>query len=215
MSKKLIIISVVSILVISGGVVGALLLTKGQPKPSTTDTVAFDNQPKTKVETKADLSKDYGACELVKKDFIKSTLGKSADSLQGPDNVGRAYVGNGDESQTCVYSFAAGGTIDNSFGADNGFSVTVYAFKDQTTLDTLQAVENTHAVAVSNLGDSATFTTYADFNPGQTQYILTVYSGLKYYAYTLTQPTKSATFTQASAKTALLDIANSVTYKND
>lgn len=213
MSKKAIIISIISIIVVAGGVVGILLFVKAQQ----TAAPSVDNA----TTLKADLSKDYGACTILDKNFVKSTLGEPANDLQGPDNVGRIYSPNGDESQLCVYSFIGGGTIDNAFNQANGFSTEVYVFKDEANKTAYKEVVDLTKGAVKGVGDAATFTYVTQdtaASPGspvfkQTKATLKVYSALKIYTYTITQPTESSSFDEQSAKDALLTIAKSVTYE--
>jgi hypothetical protein len=211
MSKKVIIISAISIIVIAGVAIAALLLLR----PQTVVIVKTNSD-----SMSPDLAVDYGACSLLEKDFIKLTLGSTADNLQGPDDMGRIYLKNGDQSQPCIYSFIVGGTMENSFNASNGFSVEVYKFKDQASLDTRLAVKNDSEIVVTGIGESANFVNSAstvaspDAEPTDyTKNTLTVYAGLKSYTYSISEPTKSATFTTQTAQTALTTLAQRVSYK--
>jgi hypothetical protein len=134
--------------------------------------------------------------------------------------MGRIYFKNGDESQACVYSFVTGGTIENSFNANNGFSTEIHVFIDQAALDERQAVKSEGQVTVAGIGDSANFVRSVvsiaspDAEPtDQTNSVLTVYSGLKSYTYTISQPAVSSTFTEQTAQSALTTLAQRVSHK--
>jgi hypothetical protein len=205
MSKKAIIISLIAMLVVAGGVVGALVLYKN-PLAST-----FGTDPS--VPLAADTSKDYGACTLLDNATILSALGVSSADLYGPNNMGRIYSHLGDESQTCVYSFVPGGTIDNGFHIENSLSVEVYVYKNQSTKDKVVIDPNYTPAVVTGVADSATFAGIKSDDPSASQYVLKAVSGLKTYTFTLTKPTDGNTFTDSSARTALETIAKSATYK--
>jgi hypothetical protein len=78
-----------------------------------------------------DLSKDYGACNVIAFSVIKNELGAAAANLQAAQNmgiVGNVRLGDGvddliSDTQVCVYSFAPGGTVANGFNSDNSFIV--------------------------------------------------------------------------------------------
>jgi hypothetical protein len=206
MNKKVIIFSVIGIVIIALGVVGALYLFK---QPAKTSTVA---STPTVTKTTVDTSKDYGACTLLTKSTIQSTIGAAAAHLQGPDNLGRVFVNNGDESQICIYGFVTGGTLENSFNIANGFSDEIYIHKDQASVDAAKQAAISGILPVSGLGDSATYYTHTDTTIKKITYVLMVYSKLKHYTYTISVPLADKTFTSASAEVALKTIAATVTY---
>ena len=207
MNKKVIIFSVIGIIVIALVVVGGLYvfkqLAKKAPVVATTPAI---------VKTTVDTSKDYGACTLLVKSNVQSMIGSAASNLQGPDNLGRVFIGNGDESQICIYGFVTGGTLDNSFNIANGFSDEVYIHKDQASVDTAKQVVFEGSQPIADLGDSALYYSLTDMNLKKVSYILTVYSKLKHYTYMISVPTPDKTFTSASAEAVLKAIAATVTY---
>jgi hypothetical protein len=209
MTKKVIIISILAVVVVAAAVVGGLVLLKSF-KSSTDATVAV-----TPPSLVADTSKDFGACSIVDKSSIKSVLSTPAADLQGPDNVGRGLVGNGDESQTCVYAFIPGGTIDNGFTINNSFNIEVYVFgSDAIKQSALQLISD-DLTEVPSLGERATYAVYidaADVPDAKIQYSLIVYSGLKRYTFTINEPRDAPLYSSETASAALKTIARSVTY---
>jgi hypothetical protein len=206
MIKKVLIASGI-VIVVAGLVFGGLWFFRPAPAP-TAQTPDGDtgNAPLT-----ADTSKDFGACTLVKKADISSALGSVAGNLQDGQNMGLIKVGvdSGDQAQTCVYAFAAGGTIDNAFGADNGLSIEVYVHKDQASADA-SVTNNEGALGmqkVGNLGDAAFYETIELTTPAVTRHILTVYEKDRHYGFTLSQPTASSSISAPEAQEALEKIA--------
>ena len=207
MNKKVIIFSVIGIIVIALVVVGTLFIFK---KPVAK--VATVTKTPTVVKTSVDTSKDYGACTLLVKSDIRAAIGSLAANLQGPDNLGRVFIGNGDQSQICIYGFVTGGTLDNSFNIANGFSDEVYIHKDQASVDAAKQAKIDGIQPVVHIGDSATYYTTTDTTFKKTSYVLTVYSKLKHYTYMISVPSTDKTLTSATAEASLKTIAASVTY---
>jgi hypothetical protein len=209
MSKNAVIISIIAVLVIAGGVVGGLYLFKYKPGDA-----AYDPTGPAKAGTVlvADTSKDFNATTLLSKDAVKSALGAVAVNLEGPNNLGIVNAGEGGESQTAVYPFISGGTIDNSYNVTNAFSLEVFQHKDKASVDSLISVKQDTAVDVTGLGDSAWFIDNNTAGTPTTSYSLIVVSGTKHYTFKISQPAEETTFTLESAKTALTTIASELTY---
>lgn len=204
MNKKLIFISLASVIVIAGSMVGILLIVK-----SRTSAPVVQTEPEIKLSS--DGSRDYGACTFVSKSFIKSTIGEPAAKLQGPDTVGLAQLANGDQVQVCAYSFIEGGTAANQFNVADGFSIEVFIHKDETSKQAYIELQGTTAESVSGIGDKATYTSQT-FTDGHISYSLLVYTGLRHYTFVINQPVDLKKFTKDSAKQILTTIAKSATY---
>lgn len=204
MSKKIIILGIALVVVVSTATYGILLLVRPfqQPTPKISKEVT---------KLSADGSRDYGACTLLDKNIIKSTIGKVASNLQGPDTVGLALLSNGDQVQVCAYSFIEGGTTENQFNVADGFSLEVFIHKDAKSQSAYSALHDTGAEIISGIGDKATYTSET-FTDGHVSYRLVVYTGLRHYAFVINQPADLKKFTKDSAKQMLVTIAKSANY---
>jgi hypothetical protein len=204
--KRAIILSIIAIVIVAGAVTTALYLSK----KSDDDEMHEYQQGVTTVDD----SKDFGACDLLKNTTISSALGAISKTMEGPDNMGRGRLQNNDESQICVYPFVSGGNINNGFNISNSFSDEVYEYISNSTKTADLAIANQHInnVAVSGLGEEATFASINRTSTTTQSYILTVYSGMKHFTYTLNIPSSSNTFTDQTAQAALVSIAKTVTY---
>lgn len=219
MSKKLIIISIVAVIIIIGTTVGVLYAIK---PPTKTETDEQSSAPQGGPVYVVDTSKDYGACAQLEKQIVKDALGDVADNLQGPDNAGRAgrvqTIEGGPEgtvsmdSQTCVYGFVSGGTVQNGFNADNGFSVVASQLEAQKDHDQLlkNYQEDVFFESIDGIEDGAFYKAVTGKGYDISTFELVVIDGLKAYTYTINQPAKKTTFTIESAKTALQKIASSL-----
>lgn len=201
-------------LVVSAALAFAILLLFVKEKPNVSTATL-----------KTDTSKDFGACNLVEKSLIKSILGAPAKNLQGPDNMGLVYLSGNNQTQKCVYSFTDGGTMDNSFHASNGFSIEIYIHPNQADSDsTNKLYSDAKKEQVASLGDAAYFdvtsrTTTKDGSASDgisqkdtiknTIYTLTVFSGIRHYDFTVSQPTTDESFDHDKALDALKKIAES------
>lgn len=166
-----------------------------------------------------DHSKDYGACTLLSVSSIKASLGTAAKDLQNPQNMGVTidkYFGDGvqdivSDSQTCIYAFVAGGTLDNSYNKVNSFSVgkTVFTNNDGPKALISQMKSSSTNVEISTLGDAAFYSADTTTQgPGATySFNLQVFKDKTSTTYMIIQPAKTATFTAETAKTALLALA--------
>jgi hypothetical protein len=208
---KKILISAGIIIVFAGVVVGVLYFIK-----QTHPVVGTKNSSSTPV---LDHSKDYGACKLLTTSLIKTTLGSAATNLQTSENMGITkdrYVGDGvkdvvSDSQSCVYAFVSGGTLENGFNADNGLSVekTVFTNKEGPKALIAQIIQLDPTTQISSLGDAAFYTAdTASQGPGATDsFELQIFKGNDSTSYTIQQPAAKSTFTADTAKAALLALA--------
>jgi len=206
MSKKVIIISVASVILIAGAVFGALYFIKKSSTPS-------EQAPVAEAKTTPDLSVNFGACDLLNKETIKTALGAVAKDLQGPGDMGRAFLKGGDQSQVCVYSFVGDANFDNNFNQTNSFNVEVFVHASQSSIDTLKTAVSDGKTVVTGIGDGAVYYSRADQAVTYQSFTLIVYSGLKHYTYNISIPKSDTRLNADSARTALESIAKSVTYK--
>jgi hypothetical protein len=205
--RSAIILSIVGVIVVAVIAVTTLLIIKSIVKKGP-DVATIVNK---NAVLKPDVSQNFGACTLLSKTTIESALGSVASTLHGPDNEGVGTIGSGDTAQTCVYPFLSDGSFaTNGFNLDNSFNVLVYEYKNSSNKTSDR--ERIGSVSVSGLGDKAAYVTTMGDSNNPNSFSLTVYSGLKYFTYTINQPTASTTFSSDSAKSALVTIANSVKY---
>jgi hypothetical protein len=202
MSKKMIIISFITI-ILSSGIVVVLLSILQNPKVAPA--------PIEKIKYSADGSRDYGACTLLNKEFIKTTIGETASNLQGPDAIGLASLSNNDKVQVCSYSFIDGGTLENKFNSHNGFTLEVYLHNNQASKVAFKAIRDESAKSVNSIGEGASYKA-SHLTDGSISYALTVYSALRHYTYTINQPSDLKQFTDETAETKLTAIAKSIEY---
>lgn len=204
MSKKIIILGIALVVVVSTATYGLLLIIHPfqQPTPPISEEV---------IKLSADGSRDYGACTFFDKNVIKSAIGEVASNLQGPDTVGLALLANGDQVQVCAYSFIEGGTADNQFNVADGFSIEAFIHKDAESQSAYSALHDTGAEIISGIGDKATYISET-FTDGHVTYRLVVYTGLRHYAFVINQPVDLKKFTEDSAKQMLVTIAKSAKY---
>lgn len=150
-------------------------------------------------------TEESGMCFGVSKATIKSILGSPADNLQDLSDTGEQTVGQGDKAQTCVYTFAAGATAENSFMIDRG------TYANQANLADSQKYITDTGAAVTGLGDSATYSATDVALTNTRDFVLTVRQDLKIYKFEISQPKASLGYTDASAQTALVKIAQAAT----
>lgn len=214
-NKKILLISIIAVVVVAAGSFGVLLLTRKAATPATVAAKPFDTKGPAApdVVNAPDTSKDFGACNLVVKTTISQSIGKAAANLQGPDNLGLGHLSAGDEAQSCVYSFITGGTFDNSFNAQNGFTIEAYVHANQQSLDNAKSAKpyGVQPSPVPNIADSAAYASFADKTNQKQISVLQAYKGLKRYSFTLSQPAAGA-LSANDAQTALTTIAKSANY---
>jgi hypothetical protein len=220
MQKKILLISIPSIIAVIAVTIGILYVLRPPADTASEGQTDTNTAPIYVVDT----SKDYGACTYLDKSVIKEVLGEAATELQGPDNVGRAgrvqTIEGGPEptvtmdSQTCVYGFVSGGTIENGFNVNNGFSVIASQPAEQKDYDQLIANYNDDVMfeKVEGLGEAAFYRANIGEQYDLASFELVVLDSIMAHTYTINQPAESVSFTAESAKIALQTIA---TTKNE
>ena len=189
----IIVIAVIGVI----GLVGWLVIGRKSTKnSSTTDT---------KQVAQDDNKKDSGSCFGVSKEVIMSLLGTPAVNLQGPSDTGASLIGKGDVVQTCVYPFAAGERVTNSFSIDRG------TYPSQANLDSSQKYSITGGSSVEGLGDSASYAATDAAISSSRDFVLTVRQDLKIYKFGISQPQDALTYSDASAQRILIQIAQAAT----
>lgn len=166
-------------------------------------------------ESILDFSKDYGACNLLDFQFVKSTLGDAAANLQEPKNTGIANVveiteeqpDEETDSQVCVLAFEPGGNVENGFNASNGLSIkkTVYSSDEAKSVFLNQIKSDPTATEVQGVSDAAYYVAADKSNSpnAANTFLLEVFSANESITFTIRQPADSSTFTADSALLAL------------
>lgn len=211
MTKK-IIIGLGIVIVVAAAVLGSLYFINRAPVTSDSNkpTAQFDN------------SKDYGACTLVDRALIGKALGDVAATLQQPQSTGivsNKSIGDNvknvaSDSQTCIYAFKPGGSADNGFNANDAFVVQVTSYSsDSDTKSVIEQIKLDGTISALNVGDSTAFysSNTVSQGPGATYHFkLIIIKGTKQYALSINQPAGSGSVAADAAKTALYEIASSI-----
>ncbi len=196
----LVIISVIGAMLVAAATVFILWLT--QPK-------AVEPPKDTSSTIVPDLSKDYGACQLLTKDTIKTALGSKAADLQDGSNSGRLHYSAGVEGQYCSYDFT-NNPANGTFKAE----VSVYqGSADAQAIMALLADDTTKESLSLTNGDgfySSNVDKVSQDSPEVQHFVLTFFSQEKQYTLSINQPRETVTFDDTSAKAALVTLANSV-----
>jgi hypothetical protein len=208
MTKK-IIISLGILLATTGITIGILFLVQqNSPENIEENTELVVNE-----------SKDYQACDILSTEALKESLGDAGQNLQAPENLGiveEQPVGDGvDEivadSQICVYAFAEGGSLENSFNSNNALIIekTVYQNEGGTTAILQQVEADPTAIAVELTELNAFYIpNVANDGPDPAaSFELQVFSSTERTTLTIRQPADETTFTNDSAQAALEAIA--------
>lgn len=200
MDKKVFIIAGVVVVILAAG--GAFVLSnkKDDTKPSSSNT----QSTKTTDSSNSDTTKeDLGACAAADASVIKQALGTAAANLGAQQNTGVNGLGDGDKGQTCVYPFVEGATVTNSFYVDLASYASQATFNDASKY-------SSGGTSIAGIGDSASYA------PGKTlaatsskEFSLTVLKDKKIWKFVIGQPSAKVTFDDASAQTALVQIAKS------
>ncbi len=203
-----ILLSIGIVIVAAGAVVGLLYWLKPTTPPA-------GDSGNNDTSWRPNTSQDYGACSLVSKPDIEAALEGAVDTVYGPDNLGyferKGYTATGAisfDSQSCIYPFAPGASVDNVFQQYNGLIVTVNRFKSQADAS-LAAGEETSDASLASLGQHAAYTA-SQTGDGAVSFKLSVLDGMTQYQYEIKQPADSITLADAAAKAALITIAQSV-----
>lgn len=164
-------------------------------------------------------SKDYGACNMIDTATIKTTLGDVATNLQKPVNMGivsNKAVGENvsdliSDSQSCVYAFAPGGTIENGQNANNAFVIERIIYINTSGPKTLIAQIKSDSLAepIDSLPDTAFYASNtASQGPGAIHtFQIETFTAKTSVRYSIRQPVASDTLlTNEAAKTALVTL---------
>lgn len=195
MNKKYVIAGVVVVILI---VAGAIVLTK-KDSDSSTEKISSNTSEKASSDVK-ETKDDLGACTIVEAATIKSALGDAAASLGSAQDTGVTSLGDGDKGQTCVYPFAEGATVSNSFYVD------IASYASQATFDDVTQYSS-DGITVGGVGDVAYFTVSEPITSKSKEFSLNVHKDKKVILFVISQPKDSATFTNDTAQAALTQIA--------
>ena len=195
MNKKYVIAGVVVVILI---VAGAIVLTK-KDSDSSTEKISSNTSEKASSDVK-ETKDDLGACTIVEATTIKSALGDAAASLGSAQDTGVTSLGDGDKGQTCVYPFAEGATVSNSFYVD------IASYASQATFDDVTQYSS-DGITVGGVGDVAYFTVSEPITSKSKEFSLNVHKDKKVILFVISQPKDSATFTNDTAQSALTQIA--------
>lgn len=207
---KKIILSVVGLVLVAAIVVGVLYLVKTLSPLGQDDTTSAEGSASS---WRPDTSHDYGACTRVPKSTIESALQGKVASVYGPDNmgyfVGKGFTKDGPVSydmQSCIYPFAPGASVDNVYNQYDGLIVTVSHFRSQADADAVLALAREGDKGIGGIGQHAVYTSSASGEAGKA-FSLNVIDGMTQYQYEIKQSSGKITFTDDSAREALVTIA--------
>lgn len=197
-------------LLIFGSIMGVILFA------SATILVLWLVQPK-ETDTKKDdpsiivpdLSRDYGACQLLNKDTIKTSLGDIASDLKDGDNSGRLFYSEGVEAQYCSYDLASTPTAGN-------FKVEVSVYKNSSDAEEIKTLlaDDTEKESIALTNDTGFYWSYSDkadqSSPDVQHFVVTWFSDEKQYTLSINQPVEEATIDDTQAKEYLTALANAI-----
>lgn len=209
MHKKVIIIIaiIVGLLMVGGGIVGAILISQrpATPAASTESPVSdLDADPaKQEAQTTPDLSIDLGACTAVTHEVLNEALVPPLKDVRDAINRGFGHEANGDKSQSCVYPFSVENTLNNRF------TLTVTEFKDATNkADAIKGLAS--YTELPDIGEKAGYSAATDTDLKQNSYMLLFVEDMKLYSLILLQPLDSDVFSKETAQAALVTIAHAI-----
>lgn len=206
MTKKRLLIGIIIIVATAALTAGILYFVRLSTTPAPEQQVSKETTPDTSV--------DFGACDIVSIDAIKSSLGAIADTISEGFDTGRAYESNGNSGQNCVYGLSQPVTTISDETLKDSFYTTVYVYGTQASEDDAASIyESSSNTAVTGIGDKAVFMNLTDETLETTKYELRVSSGMRYFAFTLNQLSDDdALLDEDEALTALKELATSVDY---
>ncbi len=210
MNKKALIItlSIIGVLLVSGGVFGALVLFGNSSESNTESVTKKGDQGLSKQEADVipDLSLDLGACTIVTKTQITTALASyDITTISEGHDRGIADTGRGIKAQSCVFVF------NNSTDINDRLTVTVNKFPNDatkmtalsgfTTTDQASGLQNQSTI--SSVGEAAFYGTSQDPALSINTYVVFVFKDDKQYDITLSRPSATDMFTATTAKTVL------------
>jgi hypothetical protein len=208
MHKKAIIVIaiIVGLLIVTSGVVGAILVLNKKTDSNTGVIPGTVNGSPEEQEsqTTPDLSVDLGACTVVSQADVSGAVSPQIATVRDAVNRGFGYEKNGDKSQSCVYPFSADSNLTNRL------TITVTAFNNETNKNNSISDLNDFT-AVQGIGEKAAFTSETDETSlQQNTYSLFFINDMTLYRFTIAQPIDGDKFTAATAQSALETLAKSL-----
>jgi hypothetical protein len=205
MTKKAIIISIVSVVVVALGVFGVLFFIKGgfdsdnqvitPPKPG--DSVSLDQTP------------TYKSCELFSMAAIQEGLGSGAQSIKPGERSGVVAL-NYEVADRCSFSFATSASEDNTLDVMTYlYSTDVSHSQAEIYDDSWRNISKT-AVPAYTLSYPAYFKKITSGDT--TAFVLQVIGGAKNYRLAIEQPSGNLTLNETTALNALISLANKANY---
>jgi len=209
MSKKTIIISIVSVILVSGLAVLALVLING--KPNTPDETSEAKGPQPGDSVIITKTPEYKACELFTSDSLQSILGDKVSAVVNGERNG-VVAANLQVADACDYTFTT------STSKENKLSIQVYQYSVSTegssNLEQYDATwRNVNVVAdpeytkgypayfkSSNVDDKKIFQMY-------------VIGGAKNFRFAISQPLSSQYFSDQEVVTMMIKFANDANYE--
>ena len=195
MSRKVIIISILSLVIITGAVIGGLALFKSPQVATTPDETKPDtSNPAAEVV----LNKD--PCILLTVDSITSILGSVAKSVK-PGVSSDATALNGETAEDCAYTFTTAASDNNSL------SMQTYLYKpdgNETPGLDWYNIDKTDLPTYFKEIDSADKKTHT--------YNMRVINGPTNYLYVISQPTGKTSFDMMAAIDVLRNISKAAKY---
>ena len=203
MSKKAIIIGIVTVLVVAVGTTAVLYFIKNNTSSDTSSTAVPETVP--------DVSANYGACNLVTKDAIRSNLGIESNALFDGFDTGKGNIGGGDTSQDCVFGFNKKVTQISADMFMDSFYTTIHVYADQAQKTAGDSVYE-EADIIPGIGDKAAFFEKSSELLDYTNFEVRVNKDLRYFSFSIRQSKDSTLFTAATAKSKLAELAKTVDY---
>lgn len=177
-----------------------------------------------KIITSITLDKDDAACTVLTKETIKTALGSAIKTLDGP-YVLNLVGGKGILQSTslvtkaCVFPFVSGATSTNNYHLENGLTVVVGKYSNDSGPADLVAAIRSNPLSIQEItkdhpeiGDTVFYSdnTITTGPSAAYNYKLQVLSGTLLLEFTIRQPIDASSFTTKSAENSLILLAQSV-----
>ena len=207
MSKKAIIISIVSVILISGLVVLGLILVNG--KQNTPDQTSESKGPQPGDSVAITKTPEYKACQLFTSDSLQTILGDKVSAVVNGERSG-SIAANFEIADQCDYDFTT------ATSKDNELSIQVYQYSVSTEGSNLEQYDatwrNINVIAdpeytkgypayykSSNVDDKKIFQMY-------------VIGGAKNFRFAISQPLSSQYFSDQEVVAMMIKFANDANY---
>lgn len=204
MSKKVIIISIASILVVAALVVGILFIIQRNTPQQVVDSTP---QPGDAVEI--DKTPVYKSCEVVPRETITASFGTNASSFKDSERRG-IVARNYEVADECSYSFSTASSEDNQF------DIQVYQYGTEETAKGGDGFDNSWR-NISKSYDKAYLLDYPAYfsateASSRKHFTLEILNGPKHYQFAIEQPADGA-MSSDTAFNILIELANKANYK--